>query len=207
MEGVLDLYEEGYDASRPVVCFDEMPYQLISETRIPLPMASGKPRRCDYEYRREGMRNVFAGSEPKAGRRYVEVTDRRTRLDFAAQMKRLVDEEYPQAEVIRVVLDQLNTHTGASLYEAYEPVEARRILRKLEFHHTPKHGSWLNQAEIELSVLMGQCLDRRIGDAETLEREIAAWEGRRNAAKATVEWRFTSRDARHKLSRVYPNNS
>lgn len=207
MEDVLDLYEEEYDPKRPAVCFDEMPYQLVSETRVALPMEAGKPKRCDYEYKREGTRNVFMCLEPKAGRRHVEVTERRTKLDFAAEMRQLVDELYPEAERIRVVLDQLNTHTGASLYEAYEPCEARRILSKLEFHYTPKHGSWLNQAEIELSVLMGQCLDRRIGAPETLEKEIAAWERERNASRATVEWRFTSRDARHKLHRLYPHQS
>lgn len=207
MEDVLDLYEEEYDPSHPVVCFDEMPYQMVSETRVGLPMEPGKPRRCDYEYKREGARNVFMCVEPKAGRRHVEVTERRTKLDFARQMKQLVDERYPEAEKIRVVLDQLSTHNGGSLYEAYEPQEARRILRKLEFHHTPKHGSWLNQAEIELSVLMGQCLDRRIGDSETLASEIAAWEERRNESEAMIEWRFTSRDARQKSSRLYPGES
>ncbi len=206
MEEVLELYEEEYDPRRPLVCFDEMPYQLVGETRAALPMEAGKPGRYDYEYRREGMRNLFVSFESKAGRRHVEVTHHRTRLDFAEQMRRLVDEEYPEAEVVRVVLDNLNTHTGASLYEAYEPKEARRILRRLEFHYTPKHGSWLNQAEIELSVLMSQCLDRRIGISETLEWEIASWEQGRNEAKATVEWRFTSRQARDSLCRLYPSN-
>ncbi len=204
---MLDLYEEEYDPSRPVVCFDEMPYQMVSETRAPLPAVKGKPQRYDYEYKREGTRNVFVCFEPKGGRRHADVTYRRTKVDFARQMRKLVDERYPQAERIRVVLDQLNTHNGGALYEAYAPDEAGRILRRLEFHHTPRHGSWLNQAEIELSVLMGQCLDRRIGDAETLEKEIAAWEEARNRARARVDWRFTSRDARHKLHRVYPATS
>lgn len=206
MEDVLELYEEEYDGALPVVCFDEMPYQLVSETRVSLPMERGKPKRCDYEYKREGTRNVFMCVEPKGAYRHVEVTERRTKLDFAEQMRRLVDEEYPEADVIRVVLDHLNTHTGASLYEAFAPCEARRILRRLEFHHTPKHGSWLNQAEIELSVLMDQCLARRIGNAEMMTSEIAAWEQQRNEAHATIEWRFTNRDARNKLHRLYPAN-
>lgn len=212
MEDVLDLYEEEYDPKRPTVCFDEMPYQLVSETRVPLPMEAGKPRRCEYEYKREGTRNVFMCLEPKGCYRHVEVTERRTKPGtrlrvFAEQMRQLVDELYPEAEKLRVVMDQLNTHTGASLYEAYEPSEARRILSKLEFHYTPKHGSWLNQAQIELSVLMGQCLDRRIGNAKTLKQEIGAWEEERNASRATVQWRFTSRDARHKLRNLYPLHS
>jgi hypothetical protein len=207
MEDVLDLYEQEYDPKRPLVCFDEMPYQLVGETRQPLPMEPGQPERCDYEYRRLGTCNVFMCLEPKAGSRHVEVTQRRTAVDFAHQMKALVDERYPEAEVIRVVLDQLNTHTGASLYEAYEPEEAKRILSKLEWHYTPKHGSWLNQAEIELSVLSGQCLDLRIPDIETLKAEIQAWEEERNEQRAKVNWRFTTADARTKLSRVYPIHS
>ena len=151
-----------------------------------------------------GTVNLFIHFEPKAGWRHVEVTDTRTSIDFAAQMKALVDEHHPEAEKIRVLMDNLNTHTGASLYEAYEPMEARRILERLEFRYTPKHGSWLNQAEIEWSVLSGQCLDRRIPDKDTLEAEIAAWEQERNQARATVDWRFTSRDARAKLHRIYP---
>ena len=204
MEDTLELYEEEYDPQRPVVCFDEMPYQLIGETRTPLPAQPGKPERYDYEYKRMGTVNLFIHFEPKAGWRHVEVTDTRTSIDFAAQMKALVDEHHPEAEKIRVLMDNLNTHTGASLYEAYEPMEARRILERLEFRYTPKHGSWLNQAEIEWSVLSGQCLDRRIPDKDTLEAEIAAWEQERNQARATVDWRFTSRDARAKLHRIYP---
>lgn len=204
MEDTLELYEEEYDPQRPVVCFDEMPYQLIGETRTPLPAQPGKLERYDYEYKRMGTVNLFIHFEPKAGWRHVEVTDTRTSIDFAAQMKALVDEHHPEAEKIRVLMDNLNTHTGASLYEAYEPMEARRILERLEFRYTPKHGSWLNQAEIEWSVLSGQCLDRRIPDKDTLEAEIAAWEQERNQARATVDWRFTSRDARAKLHRIYP---
>ena len=206
MEDVLDLYEEPYDEKRPVVCFDEMPHQLIEETRAPLPATLGRPARHDYEYRRRGTANLFVCFEPKGRRRHVEVTERRTAIDFALQMRRLVDERYPEAEVVRVVLDNLNTHTGASLYRAFEPGEARRILRRLEFHYTPKHASWLNQAEVELSVLSRQCLSgRRIPDAETLEREVSSWERERNGRCATVEWRFTTEDARAKLVRLYPS--
>ncbi len=200
----MELYEQEYDPLRPVVCFDEMPVQLVGETRVPQPAAIGKAARYDYEYKRNGTANVFMHLEPKAGRRHVAVTDRRTKVDFAHQMKALSDEYYPQAERIRVVMDQLNTHGPASLYEAYPPAEARRILRRLEFHHTPKHASWLNQAEIEFSVLSGQCLDQRIPDKQTLEAEIAAWEVERNEAKATVDWRFTNEDARTRLRRLYP---
>jgi len=207
MEDVLELYEEPHDPKKPVVCFDEMPVQLIEETRVPQPVAPGKAARYDYEYRRNGTANLFIGFEPKAGRRYVDATDSRTKLDFAAQMKRLADERYPEAERIRVVMDNLNTHKSASLYEAYAPAEARRILRRLEFRYTPKHASWLNQAEIEFSVLSSQCLDRRIPDKETLEGELAAWEAERNEAGATVEWRFTNEKARVKLSRLYPATS
>lgn len=207
MEDVLELYEEPHDPKKPVVCFDEMPVQLIEETRVPQPVAPGKAARYDYEYRRNGTANLFIGFEPKAGRRYVDATDSRTKLDFAAQMKRLADERYPEAERIRVVMDNLNTHKSASLYEAYAPAEARRILRRLEFRYTPKHASWLNQAEIEFSVLSSQCLDRRIPDKGTLEGELAAWEAERNEAGATVEWRFTNEKARVKLSRLYPATS
>ena len=204
MEDVLELYEQPHDPQRPTVCFDEMPVQLVGETRLPQPTAPGRPARHDYEYRRNGTANLFLAFEPLAGRRHVAVTARRTKLDFAAQMRALVDERYPEAAVVRVVLDNLNTHTPASLYEAFPPAEARRILRRLEFHHTPKHASWLNQAEVEFSVLAGQCLDRRIPDTATLTQEVAAWERDRNAAKATVDWRFTVGGARAKLQRLYP---
>jgi len=207
MEDVLELYEEPYDPLRPVVCFDEMPVQLIGETRVPQPPSPGRRARYDYEYRRSGTANLYMHFEPKAGRRHVDATERRTKADFAGQMKRLADERYPDAVEIRVVLDNLNTHKPASLYEAYEPAEARRILRRLRFHHTPRHASWLNQAEVEWGVLTGQCLDRRIPDRETLETEIAAWERDRNAAGATVEWRFTNDAARTKLHRLYPARS
>jgi hypothetical protein len=207
MEDVLDLYAEPYDEKRPTVGFDETSKQLIAETRAPLEAAPGQPGRYDYEYRRNGVRNLFLFCEPRRGWRHVAVTGRRTMQDFAHQMKWLVDEAYPEAEVIRVVLDNLNTHRAASLYETFAPGEARRIAKKLEFHHTPKHGSWLNMAEIELSVFSRQCLDRRIPDEETLKREIKHLEDERNAACAKIEWRFTTGDARRKLHRLYPSTS
>lgn len=207
MEDVLDLYAEDYDDKLPVVGFDETSKQLIKETRLPLPARAGCVERFDYEYERNGVRNLFMFCEPKRGWRHIEVTERRTMLDFAEQMKWLVDFGFPQAERVRVVLDNLNTHKAASLYERFAPEEARRILRKLEFHYTPKHGSWLNMAEIELSVLSRQCLDRRIGDEETLKREIKKLEEARNAACAKIEWRFTTEDARRKLQRLYPSTS
>jgi transposase len=207
MEDVLDLYEEPYDAKRPKINFYETSKQLIGEVRQPLPAKPGEVERFDYEYQRNGTRNLFMICEPQAGWRHIEVTEHRTMQDFAQQMKWLVDEKYPEAEVIRVVMDNLNTHKPASLYEAFEPAEARRILKKLEFHYTPKHGSWLNMAEIELSVLSRQCLDRRIADEETLKRAIKAYEDRRNEIQASIDWQFTSKDARIKLHRLYPSIS
>jgi hypothetical protein len=213
MEDVLELYEEPYDAQRPVVCFDETSKQLIEETRVSLPAQPaekghpGQRERYDYEYQRNGTRNLFMHCEPKAGWRHVEVTEQRTMTDFAQQMKWLAEEAYPSAEIIRVVLDNLNTHRPASLYEVFEAAEARRILRRLEFHYTPKHGSWLNMAEIELSVLNGQCLDRRIGEAIQLKAEVQAWQAARNAAQVKINWRFTCHDARTKLHRLYPATS
>lgn len=204
MEALLDLYSEPYDPRRPAVCFDELPYQLVAETRRPRLPRPGQPARVDYEYRRGGTANVFVCCQPQAGWRHVTVTERRTKQDFAQQMRELVDVHYPTATVIRVVLDNLNTHTGGALYEAFAPAEARRLLRKLEFHYTPKHGSWLNQAEIELSILGGQCLDRRIGDRETLAQEVAAWEHERNQARRLIHWRFTTTDARVRLPNIYP---
>ena len=205
MEDVLDLYAEPADPTRPVVCFDERPVQLVAETRAPLPPEPGRPARHDYEYRRNGTCNVFAVLEPHTGWRHVEVTARRTAADFAEQMRALVDEDFPEATVVRVVLDNLNTHSAASLYAAFPPAEARRLAKKLEFHHTPKHGSWLNMVECELSVLARQCLNRRLPDIETLRREVAAWEERRNAEQATVHWHFTTAQARKKLRRLYPH--
>ena len=205
MEDVLDLYAEPYDPKRPVVCFDETSKQLVSEKRSPIPAKAGRQERFDYEYQRNGTRNLFMTCEPLAGWRHVAVTGHRTMEDFADQMRWLVDEAYPEVGVVRVVLDNLNTHRAASLYETFEPKEARRVIQRLEFHYTPKHGSWLNMAEIEFSVFSNQCLNRRIEDEEALKREIAALETERNQAGATIEWRFTTTDARHKLRRIYPS--
>lgn len=204
MEDVLDLYTEAYDPKCPVVCFDEKPLQLLEETRLSRPVAPGQPALVDYEYRRNGTANVFMAVEPLAGWRGVTVTERRTKVDFAAEMKRLADIDYPEADRIRVVLDNLNTHKPASLYDAFPAHEARRLLRRLEFHYTPKHGSWLNMAEAELSVLSGQCLDRRIADLDILAREATAWAVERNHERVRIKWRFTVHDARRKLSHLYP---
>lgn len=206
MEDVLELYAEPYDRRRPKVNFDETSKQLIAQKREPLPIESGQPQRYDYEYERNGTRNLFIFCEPQSGWRHIEVTEQRTKIDFARQMKWLVDERYLGAEVIRVVLDNLNIHKIASLYEAFEPQEARRIAKELEFHYTPKHGSWLNMAEIELSVVERQCLDRRIADETKLKGEIKAYEERRNEQKATIDWRFSVTDAREKLRRLYPSS-
>jgi hypothetical protein len=205
MEDVLDLYAEDYDPAHPTACFDETSKQLIAETRVPLPMQPGKPARVDYEYERKGTANLFLVTEPHTGWRHVDVTDRRTKHDFARQMRDLVDRHFPDAIRIRVVLDNLNTHTPAALYEAFPPAEARRLLRKLEFHYTPVHGSWLNMAEIEFSMLARQCLNRRIGDRDTLITEVAAWEAARNEQRASIHWQFTVDDARRKLHRLYPS--
>lgn len=207
MEDLLDLYAEDFDPLRPVVCFDELPYQLVAETCLPLPLQPGKPIRYDYEYRRNGTCNLFMFFQPLAGWRHVEVTEQRTQQDFAQQMKSLVDLHFPEAEVIRVVLDNLNTHSPAALYEAFEPQEARRIVRKLEFHYTPKHGSWLNMAEIEISVLDRQCLDRRLAEVRLVRSEVVGWETLRNEQYATVDWRFTTAKARSKMQYPYPSKS
>jgi hypothetical protein len=204
MEDVLDLYAEAPDPRRPRVCFDERPVQLVAETRQPVTAAPGRPARVDYEYKRNGTANLFLAFCPEAGWRRVDVTDRRTTADCAEQMRKLVDEDFPDAEAVRLVVDNLNTHSPAALYATFPPAEAHRIARKLEFHYTPKHGSWLNQAELEFSVLARQCLDRRIPDAADLRTQTAAWTTARNAARATVAWRFTTTDARTKLSRLYP---
>ncbi len=206
MEDVLELYAEPYDPRRPVVCFDETSTQLLSEARPPLPTRPGQARRQDYEYRRQGTRNLFLACEPLQGWRHVEVTQRRTMEDFAHQMRWLVDQAYPEAQVVRVVLDNLNTHRPASLYQAFPAPEARRIVKRLEFHHTPKHGSWLNMAEIEFSVLARSCLRKRVPNEATLCREIQALERERNATQATINWHFTAQDARRKLHRLYPSN-
>lgn len=204
MEDLLDLYAEPYNPKKPTVCFDERPCQLLSNKQNPWPMEPGQPRREDYEYERKGGCNLFLVFQPLTGWRHVEVTEHRTSEDFARQMKWLVDVVFPEAEVIRVVLDNLNTHTPAALYQTFPPEEARRLTRKLEFHYTPKHGSWLNMVEIEFSILSRQCLNRRLPDVESVRREVKAWEEARNGAHATVEWRFTADDARLKFHRLYP---
>src|SRR5215210_1596396 len=204
MEDVLDLYAEVPDPMRPVVCFDESPVQLIGETRQPLPATPGQIERVDYEYRRCGTVNLFVVLDAHRPWRKVNVTDRRTAKDFAVCMRELVDVDFPQAERIRVVMDNLSTHTPGALYEAFPASEAHRLLGRLEFHFTPKHASWLNMVEIEIGVLKGQCLDRRIDTREGLEREIAAWECERNAAGARVRWIFTTENARAKMGRAYP---
>ncbi len=205
MEDVLDLYAEAPDPQRPVVCFDESPVQLIGEVRQPIPPKPGQVERYDYEYRREGTANLFVFLNAHRPWRKVKVTKQRTAVEFAQCMRELVDVDYSQAERIRVVMDNLSTHTPGSLYEAFPAPEAHRILRRLEFHFTPKHASWLNMAEIEIGVLKGQCLDRRIDDRERLAREIAAWERQRNAAGAQVKWLFTTQKARAKMGRAYPD--
>jgi hypothetical protein len=204
MEDLLDLYGEAYDPKRPVICFDERPCPLIGEVRVPLPAKPGQPKRYDYEYKRNGVVNLFAFFEPLAGERLMTVTQQRTKVDFAHQMKALVDVYRPDADCIRLVVDNLNIHHPASLYETFEPQEANRILKKLEFHYTPKHASWLNQVEIEFSVLSRQCLNRRIATSAQLAEEVKAWQDERNAQNATVNWRFSSTNARIKLEHLYP---
>jgi transposase len=207
MEDVLDLYAETADPKRPVVCFDESPTQLIGEVRQPIPAAVGRPRRYDYEYRRNGTVNLFVFLDAHRPWRKVKVTDRRTAQDFAECMRDLVDVHYPRADLIRVVMDNLSTHSPGALYEAFPAPEAHRVLRRLEFHYTPRHASWLNMVEIEIGVLRGQCLARRIGERKQLVSQIAAWEKQRNAAKARVKWMFTVDRARTKLARAYPDTA
>jgi hypothetical protein len=205
MEDALDVYVRPPDPARPLVCMDEASKQLVKETRRPQPAQPGQPARYDAEYERAGVRNLFLAVAPLEGWRTVQVTEQRTRTDWAAFMRMLADTRYPTAERIVVLQDNLNTHGPASFYEAYPPAEARRLTERFEFHYTPKHGSWLNMAEIELSVLARQCLDRRIPDAATLETEVAAWVNRRNEARATIDWQFTTADARIKLKHLYPS--
>ena len=205
MEDVLALYAQPFDPLHPLVCFDETNKQLVAEARSPLPSKPGRPERFDYEYVRNGTANLFLFFAPGCGWRHVEVTEQRTKSDFAQQMKALSDVHFPDAVKIRVVLDNLNTHTPAALYEVFAPQEAKRLADRLEFHYTPKHGSWLNMAEIELSILARQCLAERIPDAETLQQQVSAWEKERNDRKASVSWRFTVEDARTKLKRLYPS--
>ena len=207
MEDVLDLYAETPDPKRPVVCFDESPTQLIGEVRQPIPAASGQPRRYDYEYRRNGTVNLFVFLDAHRPWRTVKVTEQRTARDFAECMRDLVDVHYPQADLVRVVMDNLSTHAPGALYEAFPAPQAHRILRRLEFHYTPKHASWLNMVELEIGVLRGQCLDRRIGQRKKLISEIAAWENQRNNAKARVKWMFTTERARAKLAHAYPDQT
>jgi hypothetical protein len=204
MEDVLDVYARPYDAARPVVGVDEGGKQLIGDVREPLPVRPGSPAKQDHEYERGGMANLFMAFAPLAGRRQVEVTERKTAADFARFLRRLSDEWYPRAERIVLVCDNLNTHTPAALYEAFEPTEARRLAERFEWHHTPKHGSWLNVAEMELSALARQCLDRRIPDLPALRCEVEAWERQRNAAVVKVDWQFTTTDARVRLKKLYP---
>ncbi len=204
MEDVLDLYAEPYDPERPVVCFDEKSLQLLADTRPPLPVAPGEPVRQDYEYKQQGTANIFISVQPMAGWRQVTVTGQRTKVDFAQEMQRLVDVQFPQAQCIRVVMDNLNTHKPASPYEAFAPEEANRLRHRLEFHYTPKHASWLNMAEIEISAFSRQCLRRRIPDRTSLEQQTASWQTARNQDKALIRWHLASGDARTKLSRLYP---
>jgi len=205
MEEILELYTLPYDPEYPQVCLDESSKQLISEVKQPIPAQQGQVERYDYEYKREGVCNLFMMFEPLTGWRHVEVTDQRTQIDYAQQIKYLVDERYPQAKKIRLAQDNLNTHVKASLYKAFLPAEARRILHKIEFHYTPKHGSWLNMAEIELSVLNRQYIDRRIANKDILKQEVAAWDKRRNELACKMDWRFTTEDARIKLKHLYPS--
>lgn len=205
METVLEVYQRCYNPGFPVVCIDESSKQLVKETAMPIPAQSGQPERVDYEYERNGTANLFMVCEPMVGWRRVEVTERRTAVDYAHVLKALVDCDYPEAIKITVVQDNLNTHSPASLYKAFEPAEAQRILSHLNFCQTPNHGSWLNMAEIELSVLSRQCLDRRIPDLSTLKTEVEAWRNQRNQEKTWIDWRFTTADARIKLHRLYPS--
>jgi hypothetical protein len=205
MEDVLDIYQQSRDPDRPLVCIDEASKQLIKETRTPIPARSGQPARVDYEYERNGTANLFMLFAPLEGWRHVSVTDRHTAVDYAHLLKELSDRWFPRAKRIRLVQDNLNTHKPASLYEAFAPAEARRLVERFEWHYTPKHGSWLNMAESELSVLAGQCLDRRIPDKRTLIDEVNAWQTDRNRYHAKADWQFTNADARVKLKRLYPS--
>jgi hypothetical protein len=206
MEDVLEVYTRPYDPRYPQVCMDEVSKQLLRDTRTPVPMQPGRVERRDYEYERGGVVNVFMFCEPLQGRRWVDVTEQRTKVDWAHQIKELVDERYSEAQRIVLVMDNLNTHTPASLYDAFDPAEAKRLADRLEIHYTPKHGSWLNMAEIELSVLSRQCLDRRVADFESLQAEVAAWQERRDERGGKkIEWRLGTEDARIKLKRLYPS--
>ncbi|CAM4431860.1 Tc1-like transposase DDE domain-containing protein [Paenibacillus alkaliterrae] len=204
MEDVLDVYQQPYDPDCPVICMDEKPYQLLDEARQPIPMKPAKPLREDSEYVRNGTCSIFIFTEPLAGWRHVAVSERRTRIDWAEQVRELLEVHYPQAPKIKLVMDNLNTHSVASLYQAFEPETARRLAKRLEIHYTPKHGSWLNIAEIELSVMTSQCLGRRIPSLAELADELSAWEHSRNQSQKGVDWQFTTNEARIKLKRLYP---
>jgi transposase len=204
MEDVLTIYKRPYDPDFPVVCMDETNKQQLLDKRAPIKMKPGSPQKFDTEYERNGTSNIFMAFEPLAGKRFVQVTARRTKKDWARYIQKLVDDVYPNAKKLVLVMDNLNTHKGASLYEVFEPAEARRILDKLEIHYTPKHGSWLNMAELELSHLSRQCLNRRIPDQKTLKEEVTAWCIERNERKVKVDWQFTTDDARIKLKKLYP---
>ena len=203
MESVLDVYRRPYDARFPVVCMDESPRQLIDEVKTPIAGAPGRPARYDYEYKRRGVCNVFMANEPLAGKRVVNVTERKTKRDWAFFIAEIA-ERYRAAEKITLVMDNLNTHKPGSLYETFAPEQAKKLWDRFEFVYTPKHGSWLNMAEIELNVLIGQCLNRRIGEMATVSAEVEAWQNHRNTKNATINWQFTTRDARIKLRRLYP---
>lgn len=203
MEMVLDVYKRPYDARYPVVCMDETPKQLISETKTPIPASPGQPYRSDYEYKRCGICNIFMSCEPLAGKRMVKITERKTRRDWAQFLKELA-ELYKNAEKIILVMDNLSTHTPGSFYETFRPEKAKALWERFEFVYTPKHGSWLNMAEIELNVLIGQCLGRRIDNIEEVGREVSAWQEHRNNKNSKVNWQFSEEDARIKLSRLYP---
>jgi hypothetical protein len=205
MEAVLEVYQRPYDPLHPTVCMDELSKQLVGEVAQLLPLEAGQPMRYDYEYVRKGVNNLFMCFEPLAGQRFIQVTPRRTKADWAYAVRDLVDAPYPEAETITLVMDNLNTHSLGALYEAFEPAEAQRIADRIDIHYTPKHGSWLNMAEMELSVLARQCLDRRIPETAVLKRYVAASQSRRNQAQAKVDWRFTTADARIKLKRLYPS--
>ena len=204
MEDVLDVYHRPHDPKRPLVCLDETNRQLIEETRTSIEAKPGQPKRMDYEYKRNGVVNLFMMFAPLESQRHVRVSDQRARVDFAACIQELVDVHYPEAEKIVLVMDNLNTHSIGSLYEAFEPAEAKRLADKLEIHHTPKHGSWLNMAEIEIGILSRQCLSEYISTKEAMIQEVSAWQSRRNAQGGTVNWQFTTKDARIKLKKLYP---
>jgi len=205
MEKVLDVYKRPYNSLIPVVCMDESPKQLIKETRQSIPVSKGKEAKVDYEYERCGVCNIFLASEPLRGKRVIKITERKTKPDWAEFIKHIADELYPKAKKITLVMDNYNTHTTGSLYETYSPGEAKRILDRFEFVYTPKHGSWLNMAEVELNVLMGQCLNRHIDDIDTIRTEVNFWQNHRNNKNSKINWQFTTKDARTKLKKLYPS--